>query len=173
MLRNATFGFVLIAFALKTPYRESSHTSQSIGAAMNHLWTLGVLGGVLIGLSASMMLWLNGRIAGISGIVFGAARGAPGDRGWRYAFLIGLLVAGGITLQVLPHAPPREGFPVWLLLLAGMLVGFGTSMGNGCTSGHGVCGLGRLSKRSLVAVLTFMLSAMITVWIVAHLKDSQ
>jgi uncharacterized protein len=139
---------------------------------MNPTWMMGLMGGVLIGLSATLLLWLNGRIAGISGIAFGALRGAVGDQSWRYAFLLGLLIAGGVTLQLMPHAPPREGFPTALLLTAGLLVGFGTSMGNGCTSGHGVCGLGRLSKRSFVAVLTFMLSAMLTVWIAAQLRGA-
>jgi uncharacterized protein len=139
---------------------------------MNPTWMMGLMGGVLIGLSATLLLWLNGRIAGISGIAFGALRGAAGDQSWRYAFLLGLLIAGGVALQLMPHAPPREGFPTALLLTAGLLVGFGTSMGNGCTSGHGVCGLGRLSKRSFVAVLTFMLSAMLTVWIAAQLRGA-
>lgn len=132
-------------------------------------WMSGLLGGVLIGLSASLLLWLNGRIAGISGIVNGLTGTPAADRGWRVAFLLGLLLVGGLTLRGLPIPPPREGFSVVLLVAAGLLVGVGTSMGSGCTSGHGVCGLGRLSMRSLVAVLAFMFTAMATVFVARHL----
>ena len=126
-------------------------------------WLAALLGGVLIGLSAGLLLLLNGRIAGISGIVNGLARRpGKGDWGWRAAFLVGLTGAGGTAMHMLgQQASSTASVPV--LLLAGVLVGFGTSLGNGCTSGHGVCGLGRLSKRSLVAVLTFMATAIATV----------
>lgn len=127
-----------------------------------------VVGGVLIGLSATLLLLLNGRIAGISGIangLLGTAR--SGDRAWRVAFLAGLMAAGGLAMHLLGSAAPSPArTPV--LLLAGLLVGFGTTLGNGCTSGHGVCGLGRLSWRSLAAVLTFMATAMITVYVTRH-----
>lgn len=129
----------------------------------------GLLGGGMIGLAATLLLWLNGRIAGISGIAFGLADRARGDTAWRIAFLLGLIAAGGVTLQVWPHAPPREAFPRLLLIVAGCLVGVGTSMGAGCTSGHGVCGLGRFSRRSLAAVVTFMITAFITVFVMRHL----
>lgn len=133
------------------------------------MWLSGVLGGALIGLSAVLLLWLNGRIAGISGIAFGAADAPTAERGWRIAFVLGLLLAGGLALHWLPHATSREGFPRGVLLLAGLLVGVGTAMGSGCTSGHGVCGLARFSRRSLAAVLTFMATAFITVFVARHL----
>jgi len=128
----------------------------------------GLAGGILIGLGAVLLLWSIGRIAGISGIASGAVEGARGDRAWRFAFLAGMMLAGAIALQFLP-APPRVlTGPVPLLLAAGFLVGFGMRLGNGCTSGHGVCGLGRLSFRSLVAVVTFMGFAMATTFFVRH-----
>lgn len=131
-------------------------------------WLLGLLGGVLIGVSATLLLLLNGRIAGISGIVNGVmSRPSAGEWAWRAAFLVGLLGAGGIAIRLM-HADTPSPAGIATLIVGGLLVGFGTSLGNGCTSGHGVCGLGRLSMRSLVAVLTFMLVAMVTVWIVRH-----
>ena len=132
-------------------------------------WAQGLLGGALIGLSATLLLWSIGRIAGISGIVNGLGTAPRSDRAWRAAFLLGLMVAGGIAMQFLPYAPSRlQTGSTPILLLAGLLVGFGTRMGGGCTSGHGVCGLGRLSWRSLAAVLTFMLTAIATVFIMRH-----
>lgn len=131
-------------------------------------WLQALLGGVLIGLSAATLLLFNGRIAGISGIVNGLSQGSrAGDWAWRAAFLVGLMGAGALSLRMAGNATPSPATPT-LLLVAGLLVGFGTSLGNGCTSGHGVCGLGRLSKRSLAAVLTFMASAIITVAITHH-----
>ena len=133
-------------------------------------WLSALVGGALIGLSATLLLWSIGRIAGISGIVNGLGTAPRSDRAWRAAFLIGLMLAGGIAMQLLPYAPAREqtgSTPI--LLLAGLLVGFGTRMGSGCTSGHGVCGLGRLSWRSLAAVLTFMATAIATVFLMRHM----
>ena len=136
-------------------------------------WTGSLLGGVLIGSSATLLLWSIGRIAGISGIVNGLATAPRSDRAWRAAFLVGLMVAGSLALRFVPDAPPRmQTGPTALLLIAGLLVGFGTRMGGGCTSGHGVCGLGRLSARSLAAVLTFMVTAMATVFIMRHLAGA-
>ncbi len=126
------------------------------------------LGGILIGIGATLLLWSNGRIAGISGIMNGAIRGS--DRAWRWWFLGGLLVSCICwNWLVGPGFLPREGFPMSLLLGGGLLVGFGTRMGSGCTSGHGVCGIGRLSTRSAIATVTFMLFGMVTVFIVRHL----
>ena len=132
-------------------------------------WTLALLGGVLIGLSATLLLLLNGRIAGISGIIGGLLRRCSRDEWtWRAAFLGGLMTSGAIVMHLLGQATPSPAStPV--LVIAGLLVGFGTSLGSGCTSGHGVCGLGRLSRRSFVAVLVFVAAAMITVFITNHL----
>ena len=132
-------------------------------------WMLALAGGVLIGLSATLLLWLDGRVAGVSGIFNGVLFPAPGDVTWRLAFLVGLVAAAGLYMAFVPGAPvPRGDFPRVGLVVAGVLVGFGTRMGNGCTSGHGVCGLGRLSKRSLAAVLTFMATAVATTFVVRH-----
>jgi uncharacterized membrane protein YedE/YeeE len=133
-------------------------------------WLIALAGGVLIGLSATLLLWLNGRIAGVSGILNGVVFPKPGELSWRAAFLAGLIAAGGLYMAIVPGAPlPRTDFPRAGLIVAGLLVGFGTRMGNGCTSGHGVCGLGRLSMRSLVAVLTFMATAIATTFVLRHL----
>jgi uncharacterized membrane protein YedE/YeeE len=133
-------------------------------------WFVALAGGVLIGLSATLLLWLNGRVAGVSGIVNGVIFPSKDDIGWRAAFLIGLIAAGGLYIALAPGAAlPRTDFSRVGLVVAGVLVGFGTRMGNGCTSGHGVCGLGRLSLRSLVAVLTFMATAIATTFVVRHL----
>jgi hypothetical protein len=128
----------------------------------------GLVGGVLIGLAAVLLLASIGRIAGISGIASGALEGPRGDRAWRIAFLAGMMLAGSITLQFLPAPPRLLTAPVPLLVAAGLLVGFGTRLGNGCTSGHGVCGLGRLSSRSFAAVVVFMACAMAMTFFMRH-----
>jgi uncharacterized protein len=123
-------------------------------------------GGVLIGLASVWLLAANGRIAGISGILHGLFAQPPGDRGWRIAFLGGLLIAGFAWLALFPAEKSESGFiPI---ALAGLLVGFGTRLGGGCTSGHGVCGLGRLSLRSLVAVIVFMVAGMLATYVMRH-----
>jgi uncharacterized membrane protein YedE/YeeE len=133
-------------------------------------WLIALAGGVLIGLAATLLLWLNGRVAGVSGIVNGVIFPKREDTAWRAAFLIGLIVAGGLYMALVPGAAlPRTDYSRASLIVAGMLVGFGTRMGNGCTSGHGVCGLGRLSLRSLGAVLTFMATAIMTTFVLRHL----
>ncbi len=140
---------------------------------MNLPWTA-VAGGALIGAAAVLLLATVGRVAGISGIAAGSLRAAEGERGWRWAFLLGLLAAAGLVLwwQLLPEASPRvllrDALPAWQLIGAGLLVGFGTRLGSGCTSGHGVCGMARGSKRSLLAVLVFMACAMLTTFLVRH-----
>ena len=132
-------------------------------------WLYGLFGGILIGLSATLLLALNGRIAGISGMVNGAITFAAAEA-WRWLFLVGLVGGGLIYEYVLaPEPTPTYDFAPLTMIVAGLLVGFGTRMGNGCTSGHGVCGLGRLSGRSLVAVLTFMAAGIVTVFITRHL----
>ena len=126
-------------------------------------------GGIMIGAAAAMLVLLNGRIAGVSGIIGGVLRPAAGDMAWRLAFVIGLLVAPvAYRLVAVPTPPTIEAsYPV--LLLAGLLVGAGTRYGSGCTSGHGVCGLSRLSPRSLAATVAFMLAGIVTVYAVRHL----
>jgi uncharacterized membrane protein YedE/YeeE len=132
-------------------------------------WWYGLFGGILIGLSATLLLALNGRIAGISGIVNGAITFAK-DETWRWLFLGGMLGGGFLYEYVLaPQPTPVYGFAPLTMIMAGFLVGFGTRMGNGCTSGHGVCGLGRLSVRSLAAVATFMATGFATVFVTRHL----
>ncbi|MBK8122265.1 MAG: YeeE/YedE family protein [Dokdonella sp.] len=132
-------------------------------------WIPALAGGVLIGLSSVLLLWLNGRIAGISGIMNGVLLPKSGETSWRIAFLLGLIAAAGLYIAFVPGAPqPRQGFSTTGLIIAGLLVGFGTRMGNGCTSGHGVCGLGRFSVRSLAAVLVFMATAMLTTFLLRH-----
>lgn len=133
-------------------------------------WPVALTGGILIGLAATLLLWLNGRVAGVSGILNGVIFPKWNDIAWRAAFLVGLIVAGGLYMALVPGASvPRADYSRAWLIVAGVLVGFGTRMGNGCTSGHGVCGLGRLSLRSLVAVLTFMVTAIATTFVVRHL----
>ena len=132
-----------------------------------------LLGGILIGLSASAMLVLDGKIAGISGILGGVLKPIKGDTHWRMCFLLGLL-AGGLMLRVLLPSAYVFGlirsYPI--LILAGILVGFGTRLGSGCTSGHGVCGVSRLSPRSLVATGTFIFTGAVTVYLVNHLMGN-
>ncbi|WP_226648556.1 YeeE/YedE family protein [Microbulbifer variabilis] len=125
-------------------------------------------GGALIGLASVLLLIFNGRIAGISGVLGGLLEGSSGI-GWRLAFIIGLLAAP-LAWQLFAPLPPikiEAGYPT--LIAAGLLVGFGTRLGSGCTSGHGVCGLSRLSPRSLVATLVFMAAGFATVYVVRHL----
>ena len=116
-------------------------------------------GGVLIGLASVWLLAANGRIAGVSGILHGLVGGMsaspPGDRPWRVAFVAGLIVAG-FAWHLFAEVNPRQGFGLGWAALAGVLVGLGTRIGGGCTSGHGVCALARLALRSLVAVMVFM-----------------
>lgn len=129
-----------------------------------------LIGGLLIGSSAALFVLLHGRIAGISGILGGLLRPARNDLGWRVAFLAGLLAAPLLYAAVAGALPAVEiDTPVGLLVAAGLLVGFGTRLGSGCTSGHGVCGIARLSARSLAATATFMASAIATVLITRHL----
>lgn len=120
-----------------------------------------VLGGLLIGGSALLLLAASGRIAGVSGIVGGLVKAPAGDRGWRLGFLGGLGLGGLALLVMDPSALPGVSAPWPLVVAAGLLVGFGARQGNGCTSGHGVCGLGRRSRRSLVAVLVFMAAGVV------------
>jgi len=126
-------------------------------------------GGILIGIAAAMLVLLNGRIAGISGIVGALMVPRAGDIGWRFAFIGGLLVAPALLALLGASVLPRIDAGFGTLVVAGLAVGIGTSYGSGCTSGHGVCGLSRLSPRSLVATVAFMLAGMATVFAVRHL----
>ena len=125
-------------------------------------------GGILIGIAAAMLLLLSGRIAGISGIVGGLLAPRRDDIGWRFAFIAGLLAAPAVWLLFAPGISPRIDTGFGTLVAAGLLVGIGTSYGSGCTSGHGVCGISRLSPRSLVATVAFMLTGFATVFVVRH-----
>lgn len=132
------------------------------------------LGGALIGLAAVLLMALNGRIAGVSGIIAGVMAPIRGEGraelSWRLAFVAGLILApllvslarGELVSVSTPH-------PAWMMALGGLFVGYGTRLGSGCTSGHGVCGISRLSKRSLVATCMFMATAIVTVFILHHL----
>jgi uncharacterized membrane protein YedE/YeeE len=139
--------------------------------AMTHFTPVSAaLGGVLLGIASSLLFILNGRILGISGIVGGIPAAPTPDRLWRVVFLAGLFV-GGIALLVFDRSAlalaSEQTVPV--AIAAGVLVGVGTRMSNGCTSGHGLCGMARLSKRSLVATLVFMVTGALTVFVVRHL----
>ncbi len=125
-------------------------------------------GGVLLGLASALFVLLNGRILGISGIVGGLLRPRAGDTGWRLAFVLGMLVAPGVYWLIAGAAAPRIDAGWGAVVAAGLLVGVGTRYGSGCTSGHGVCGLSRLSPRSLVATLAFMGAGFVTVFLVRH-----
>jgi uncharacterized membrane protein YedE/YeeE len=128
-----------------------------------------LVGGLLIGLSATVLFLFNGRIAGISGLVAGVLFPDKESTRWRVTFLVGLLLGGGVMCVLRPETFANElGMSVGGVALAGLLVGVGTRIGGGCTSGHGVCGLGRLSKRSLAATLTFMATGAATVFVIRH-----
>ncbi|GAC1413513.1 MAG: YeeE/YedE family protein [Vulcanimicrobiaceae bacterium] len=137
---------------------------------MDHFTPLtAIAGGLLIGLATALYFLLVGRYAGLSGIARSAAFGDP-DRNIDAVFIVGMLCGGSLWFAFGPSAnAPQATTGLWVVAVAGLFVGAGTALGNGCTSGHGVCGLGRLSLRSLVAVATFMATAIATVYIVRHL----
>ena len=126
-------------------------------------------GGVLIGLSTVLLLLANGRIAGISGILGNLLAPTVREAGWRLAFLLGLVIAPLLYAALAGAVPPVAiASPTWLLIAGGLLVGFGTRLGGGCTSGHGVAGIARLSPRSIVATCVFVAAAMATVFVTHH-----
>ena len=129
-------------------------------------------GGILLGLASAMFILINGRILGISGIIGGLLRPTSGDVGWRLAFVLGMLVAPLLYLLLAGPVAVRIDASWATLVIAGLLVGVGTRFGSGCTSGHGVCGLSRLSPRSLVATLAFMGTGFVTVYLMRHLLAS-
>src|SRR5450759_3775159 len=128
-----------------------------------------LLGGALIGLASVLLMMLTGRIAGISGIFGGCLMLSAGDKVWRFAFIMGLILAP-VASGLLGHPLPTPDMPAsWVMIaIAGLLVGFGARLGGGCTSGHGVCGIARLSARSIVATVVFMATAIIVVAIMRH-----
>lgn len=131
-----------------------------------------LLGGAMIGLASLLLLAMLGRIAGISGIASGVLWQTGLERWWRLAFVLGLVVAGALGYWLLGWQPePRAAYPLLVVLAGGLLVGYGTAVGSGCTSGHGVCGLARLSTRSLIATVVFMATAAITVFLVRHVFE--
>lgn len=135
----------------------------------NHFtpWTA-LAGGALLGLASALFILLNGRILGISGILGGLLRPKAGDIGWRLAFVLGMLVAPAIYLLLAGPMQPRIDASWFMVILAGLLVGVGTRYGSGCTSGHGICGLSRMSPRSLVATASFMAAGFVTVFLLRH-----
>lgn len=140
----------------------------------------GLLGGLLIGLSAALWLWLYGRVAGISGIVGGLTLDrVPGDRAWRVRFLLGMVGGAALYSWLAPALLGSSHFSVDLqvgwpgMIVGGLIVGFGTRMGSGCTSGHGVCGIARLSWRSIAATATFMAFGVLTTFVLRHVVGGQ
>lgn len=130
-------------------------------------------GGLMLGLASAMFILMNGRILGISGILGGLLRIQPGEVAWRLTFLLGMVAAPLVLSLVLPAGfieAPRIEASYGAIAIAGLLVGFGTRYGSGCTSGHGVCGLSRLSLRSLVSTLTFMAFGFLVVYVLRHVQ---
>ncbi|EJI6687129.1 TPA: YeeE/YedE family protein [Vibrio parahaemolyticus] len=129
-----------------------------------------LFGGILLGISATILLLVNGKIAGISGIMNGIMSPKKGDYSWRLLFAVGMIAGGLISVLMLGVAvPSTANLSLGMVIAAGLLVGIGTRLGNGCTSGHGICGMGRLSKRSIVATCVFMAVAGLTVFVLLHL----
>ena len=129
-------------------------------------------GGILLGVASALFILINGRILGISGILGGLLPPKLGDTSWRIAFLLGMFAAPTVFHAVVPAeyiTAPRIEATEWMIVVAGLLVGVGTRYASGCTSGHGVCGLSRLSPRSLVATASFMSAGFVTVYVVRHL----
>ncbi len=133
---------------------------------MNPDWVNALLGGVLIGVAVSLMLFWNGKVTGISGILGGLFSPSRDDVAWRFLFVLGLFLGGLFIKAISPDSIGKAITPnAWVLVLAGVLVGVGTTMGSGCTSGHGVCGISRLSKRSIVATMVFMIAGVAAVYV--------
>lgn len=129
-----------------------------------------LVGGALVGASATLLLFTHGKIAGISGLYGGVLRPGTSDRALRLSFVLGLVIAGALVGAIFPGAFATAWTPTLpVALAAGLLVGFGTQLGNGCTSGHGVCGVSRMSVRSIAATMTFMLTGGVTVFVARHL----
>lgn len=128
-----------------------------------------LIGGMLLGVSATVLLLINGKIAGISGVINGLISPKDGEFSWRLLFFAGMVLGGLLSVALLGvQVPNTEGISFSLIVVAGVLVGLGTRLANGCTSGHGICGIGRLSKRSVIATCVFMLVAGVTVFFRLH-----
>lgn len=134
-------------------------------------WTRAAIGGGMIGLAAALMIVFNGRIAGVSGVLGGLILDRQGaEAPWRVLFLGGLIAGAAVVILARPDLAQAGLQTGWVgMVAAGLIVGFGTRMGSGCTSGHGVCGIGRLSQRSIVATCTFMAAGFVTVFVLRHL----
>jgi uncharacterized membrane protein YedE/YeeE len=129
-------------------------------------------GGTLIGVAVTLMLWLNGRMAGVSGIMHSLLSAPKAEWLWRFSFLFGLVLGAVLFNLINPgFFTPRAGYPYWLLAPGGFLVGFGTRLGSGCTSGHGICGIANRSPRSILATLVFMGSGVVTVYLIRHVLE--
>lgn len=129
-----------------------------------------LIGGAIIGLAASLLLLFNGRIFGVTGVLSGAIWSYGQDKLWRIAAIVGLFLGSWLTSMVAPNLfDYKFETSLWPMALAGVFVGFGTRLGSGCTSGHGICGLPRFSMRSLIAVMTFMATGAITTYIIRHI----
>ena len=130
------------------------------------------LGGALIGISASLLLLFNGRITGISGIMSQVFNTSKHEVSWRLLFLCGLILGAILFNYFYPNLfAPRQDYPLFLLITGGFLVGIGTRLGNGCTSGHGICGIANFSLRSILATLTFMSSGIVSVYLFRHVLE--
>jgi len=154
-------------------YRRDSIILQFIGNNVQNFTPLtAFFGGALIGVSVTLLLWFNGRLAGVSGIMNGVFNSPRDEMIWRLLFLGGLIIGAFLFNRLHPgFVSLRQGYPWYLLLVGGFLVGFGTRMGGGCTSGHGICGIARFSQRSIVATLLFMSTGIATVFMVRHLLE--
>jgi len=134
-----------------------------------HPFVLALIGGGLVGLAAVMMMGLKGRIAGVSGILSGVFTDSSGERMWRILFVLGIAIGGAIpALMSDSFVPPAPDTSALLVIIGGLAVGVGTGLGSGCTSGHGICGISRLSPRSMVATCTFMAAGFICVFLLKH-----
>ncbi|MBE8222059.1 MAG: YeeE/YedE family protein [Bdellovibrionales bacterium] len=132
-------------------------------------YLLALIGGALIGLSSVLLLFTHGKIAGISGMIKGSIIDKQSDKGWRAYFILGLVIMGLLlSIQRQEMFPINADLNYWGIALSGFLVGIGTYIGNGCTSGHGICGSSRFSIRSIVATVTFIISGMLIVWVMKN-----
>lgn len=133
-------------------------------------WILSLLGGLCIGLSAVILLVFNNKVLGVSGILQNGIFPSSDNKSWRLSFLGGVILGGFLLLAVSPQVfSQAENQNIFVTILAGLLVGFGTSLGSGCTSGHGICGVSRFSLRSIVATIVFIVSGIVTVFLMRHL----